>query len=170
MKMICTLVLSILLTGCRKDAVLPDPTSTTLDVMSQPAWKTERLDDTYFIQFPKNYKGGIQPTIEGPEFSLLRDDPGAYFLSPYSIRLTGNTPLPTPQPDSITHGNLVLNKSVLFRREGQVQGLFYYAEQPQTLGKMYLLQNGRLGFTILVQYDFASHQEVLGILQTIQPK
>lgn len=159
-------LLLITLTSCGPEAVLPDPASTVLDVRSQPGWKTEKLDDTYVIQFPDNYKGGIGPTIEGPEFSLVRNDQNVYFLA--SI-LSRGIPLPTPQPNSIAHLKLVLDRTVAFYRDGKVQGVFYFADQPKTTGKMYLLQNGQLTFSMLVQYDFPTHQEVLGILQTIQP-
>ena len=168
MKIIHIVLLVSFLTGCGPEAVLPDTASTILDVKKQPNWKTEKLDNTYMIQFPKNYKGGIGPTIEGPEFSLVRNDQAVYFLAPM-VLLGGGTLLPTPQPKSITHVNLVLDRMVTFRRDGKLQGVFYYAEQPKTTGKIYLVQNGRLAFSMIVQYDFASHREVLGILQTIRP-
>ena len=155
-----------LLGGCGSDAVLPDPASTILDVKSQPGWQMAKLDDAYTIQFPKNYKGGIGPTIEGPEFSLVRDDQAVYFLA---SRFSIGTLLPTPLPKSITHVRLELDRTVTLRRNGTTQGIFYFADQPKTMGKLYLLQKGQLAFSMIVQYDFASHQEVLGILQTIQP-
>ena len=158
------------LLGCNQNsAVLPDATSTTIDVRNQPGWDTERLDDDYVIQFPNSYKGGIGPTIEGPEFSLRREDQRVYFLA--SRILTGGYfPLANPRPDSIQYTNLSLNRTVAFQHNGQTQGLFYYSRQPKSQGQLYLLRNGQLVFSMTVQYDADLYQEVLGILQTIQPR
>ncbi|MCK8490336.1 hypothetical protein M0L20_00655 [Spirosoma sp. RP8] len=156
------------LSSCNWESVLPDPASTVIDVKSQRGWRTTALDNAYKIQFPRGYQGGIGPTIEGPEFSLKRYDQQAYFLGIMPF-FGGGMPLPNPQPATIPHGNVLLDRFVTFQRNGQTQGLFYYAQQPKALGRLYLLHNGTLGYSMIVQYDYSLHQEVLGILQTIQP-
>ncbi|GAB3994722.1 hypothetical protein GCM10028807_32980 [Spirosoma daeguense] len=147
---------------------MPDASSTILDVRNQSGWKTERLNDTYSIQFPNDYKGGIGQTIEGPEFSLQKNDQRVYFLGATPFSGAGIL-LPTPAPTQIDYAKLVLDKTVTIRRDGQTQGILYYVQQQQARGQLYLRQNDQLVFAMTLQYDFELHQEVLGILQTIRP-
>lgn len=164
-----SIFLLVSLIGCNRENVLPDINSTIINVQSQPTWQTKPLNAEYSIQFPKSYKGGIGPTIEGPQFSLQNEDASVYLLDPLPFS-GGGTPLPTPPPSSMVYGNLTLDKTVLFRRNNQTQGILYYARQPQTRARFYLLRNGQLVYNLVVRYNFDLHREVLGILQTIQPR
>lgn len=169
MRLLIVLFIITGLAACKQEAALPLVNSTVIEVKGQASWQTERLDDTYVIQFPSDYKGGIGPTIEGPEFSLVRNDQRVYFLGAGSFSGAA-LPLPTPLPERIDLGNVTLNRLVTLRRDGQTQGLFYYAEQPKTWGRLYLLKDGQFGYSMTVQYNIELHREVLGILQTIQPR
>lgn len=166
-------LLLVCVLGCNRNRndILPDANSTVVDVNRQPNWRTEPIDATYAIQFPSTYRGGIGSTIEGPEFSLQKKDGKVYFLAPYHIALSGGGDvLPTPVPSSIPYLRIALDRTVTFRRDGQTQGIFYYVQQPQPRGHLYLLKNGQLRYSLLVQYSADLHREVLGILQTIQPQ
>lgn len=169
MKRLAALLLLSVLLCCTKEAVLPDPNSTILTVTSQPAWTTTTLDDKYVIDFPKTYKGGIGPTIDGPEFSLRNENDSVYMLDPLP-NLRTRIKLGNPSPTSISYANLDLNRVVTFNRDGQTQGVFYYAEQPETRGRLFLLKNGELVSSLIVQYPIDTQAEVFGILQTIRPK
>lgn len=169
MRLICTLLLISLFACNGNQAILPDANSTLIDVQTQSSWQATPLDNEYIIQFPSNYKGGIGPSIEGPEFSLQKEDQRAYFLGS-SFFTASAPPLATPRPDSLTYPSWVLNRLVTFRRSGHTQGFFYYSAQPKTQGQLYLLRNGKFALSMSVQYDADLQQEVLGILQTIHPK
>lgn len=159
----------IFIAGCHTDAVLPDANSSTLSATSQPGWKTESLNEDYTIQFPKSYIGGIRQTIEGPQFMKYREDQKASFngqLPPLSYGLS----LAQPRPDTIMFSTIPLTKTVTFERNGQIQSVFYYTQQAKTFGQVYVLKNTQLRACLTVSYTYDIQSEVLGILQTIQPK
>ena len=180
MKIQYALLPIVMLTGCSKEAVLPDPASVTVNVKSQSGWKTESLNGDYSIQFPDDYEGNGMVGFEGPTFSKSRTDKHvtfSYFFcgptvcSPYGESI----PIPYPSilyPTTVLFATMTLDKSVAFKRNGQLQAVFYFIRNAKTQGVLYLADPnaGILKESVNVSYTYDLHSEVLGILQTIQPK
>ena len=169
----------VLSTGCTKEAVLPAPGSTDLTVMNQPGWKTESLNPDYTIQFSDRYEGNGMVGFEGPTFSKNRVDKqitfsyffcGSTICSPYGQPIT--IPFTGLYPSTVVYAGTTLDKFVAFKRDGQLQAVFYFSEKAQTQGVLYLkeIKGGLLRESLNVSYPYNQRAEVLGILQTIQPK
>jgi hypothetical protein len=166
------------LTGCKKESVLPDVNSLEILVASQPTWKTESLNEDYTIQFPAQYEGNGMVGFEGPTYSKNRSDRKVvlsyFFCGPLLCSSYGpaiQTPYPSiPYPTSVTLSNTVLDHSVAIRRGGQLEGVFYFAKVGKGLLYLKSKHSGLLMQSLTVDYEYSLHTEVLGILQTIQPR
>jgi hypothetical protein len=173
-----TLLFLFLLTGCSKEAILPDSASTTLNVTNQKTWTTEPLNGEYTIQFHDNYEGNGMVGFEGPTFSKSRIDKqitfgyffcGSTICSPYGQPIT--TTSASLYPPTVVYANTTLDKSVAFKRDGQLQAVFYFSGKAKMQGVLYLreVEGGFLRELLNVSYPDDHQAEVLGILQTIQP-
>ncbi|GAB3558421.1 hypothetical protein GCM10027577_49380 [Spirosoma fluminis] len=174
------LFLLLFAAGCKKDIGLPDPASSTLTVASHPHRKAEPLNGDYSIQFPPGYEGNGMVGFEGPVFVKNRMDKQATFTYSFCSSLSCSPygpaiPIPYPSvsyPPTLTLANTVLDQAVAIMRDNQLQAVFYFTKEPQALGVVYLkdVHGGVLKQSLSIQYTFNLHSEVLGILQTIQPR
>ncbi len=173
MRLLTTFCFLAVLVGCHNKDVSPASSTGTLNSTSQSGWTTERLNSDYTVQFPTGYTGNGAVGFEGLTFSKTRKDGKAQFhysfCGPTFCSEYGQ-PLPNPVPARVIAGSLTLNKSVALNRNGQTQGIFYYAEQDKTSGRLYLLNDGQLKESLTIQYEYSLQNEVLAILQTIQPR
>lgn len=80
--------------------------------------------------------------------------------------------LSIPYPPTAMFDKEVLDQTVEIRNNGQIQAVFYFTMKSQTQGLMYLKDphGGLLRQSVQVSYPYNLLSEVLGILQTIQPK
>lgn len=180
MKTLIYLLLPItILLSCTKGTVLPDPGSTVLNVTSQPAWRAEPLNNDYTIQFPMGYAGNGKAGFEGNTFSKYRADKsvslsysfcGSTFCNEYGpiipVGFTG------PYSSALTFDGKDLNRTVEIRNGSQLQAVFYFDDNNQAQGVLYLFdpQSKLLRQSLNISYQRTRQSEVLGILQTIRPK
>jgi hypothetical protein len=116
--------------------------------------------------------------FEGPTFSKSRIDKqitfgyffcGSTICSPYGQPIT--TTSASLYPPTVVYANTTLDKSVAFKRDGQLQAVFYFSGKAKMQGVLYLreVEGGFLRELLNVSYPDDHQAEVLGILQTIQP-
>ena len=127
MKIRYSLLFIVMLIGCQKPI---------LDVTNQLTWKTEPLNGEYTIQFPGGYEGPGMVGFEGPTFGKNRIDKqvtfGYFFCGPTTCGPYGQPiikPYGSSFPSTIVYANRTLNKSITFKRDGQLQAVFYFSEK-----------------------------------------
>lgn len=174
------LLLSVLLAvtaGCRKrnrDApVPPDPNAAA---QTDPTnWPAIPLNSTYTIRFPANYDGPGGLLFEGWTFGKTRADKratfGYSFCGPLNCDEYGPMLLVSRDPSPISYKGQTLPKSIDLANGGQLIGRFYYSEQTNAVGVLYL-QTTRLQVreSLSVTFDNALQAEVLAIIRTIRVK
>lgn len=178
MRLSSLLILSFVFFGCTKESVLPDANSTELLVTSQSTWQTESLNEEYTIQFPAHYEGNGMVGFEGPTFSKNRSDGTAtlsyFFCGPLLCSSYGpNLLTPNPSmlyPTAVTVSNRLLDRSVAIRQDDQLLAVFYFTVEGKGLLYLRSKKSGLLMQSLTVDYSYSLHAEVLGILQTIQPR
>lgn len=169
-------VLLAVAVGCRNRnqvaPVTPDPNATA---QTDPtSWSSIALNSTYTIKFPANYEGPGGQLFEGWTFGKTRADKRATFAYSFcnalacneygAILLGGRDPLP------VTFNGQTLTKFIDLTDGGQTIGQFYYSEQANAVGLLYLQANFQFRESLHVTFDNALQAEVLAIIRTIRVK
>lgn len=170
--------LIILVSACKKDEQVDDSLNNNcIKHQSNPNWNTENFKSDFTIQFPNNYEGGIIPGFEGSTFFKQRTDSVISmeygFCSPlfcYEFGDSLNQPYPSSISTTYNSQQMILDKSIIFCINDTIKGIFYYKENPNTIGKLYILRINMFREALIVKYELREQNEVENILRTIKTK
>jgi hypothetical protein len=173
------LLLIALGVGCKKKPVDPAANPGNLNSTAQTdptSWTVGALNSTYTIKFPANYTGeGGRIQIDGWLFSKERADKRASFgyafctargCAEYGPMLLGGKTAPA----ITTFGGQALTKTFTVGSSTEPLGYFYFSEQTNAVGVLYLLTDLGYRESLNVSFDNAIQAEVLAIIGTIRAK
>lgn len=162
------LLLFAAVSGCKQrppvapgpnDAAQTDPTS----------WTVGPLNSTYTIRFPANYDGPGGQVFEGWTFGKTRADKRATFSYSFCGPLVCDEYGKRESRPAFYNGQ-TLTKSIELTDGGQAIGRFYYSEQANAVGLLYLQTDFQFRESLNVTFDSALQAEVLAIIGTIRVK
>lgn len=170
-------LLAVLLACKKRTPVDPTPTTNLNNtVQTDPtSWTMGQLNAGYTIKFPPNYTGeGGRIQIDGWLFAQDRADQRAKFAYSFCTATGcseyGQAALGGQSPTVNSFGGQTLTKSISLTDGNQPIGTFFYSEQPNAVGVVYLVNNGVYRESVSVQFDTALQAEVLAIVRTIRRK
>lgn len=170
--------LFVVLVACKKRTTV-DPTppvNLNNTVQTDPtSWTLGPLNASYTIKFPANYTGeGGRIQVDGWLFAQDRADKRAKFAysfcSATGCSQYGQTALGGKSPTVSAFNGQTLTQSIALTEGGQPIGTFFYSEQTNAVGVLYLLDNGVYRESVNAQFDNALQAEVLAIIRTIRRK
>ncbi|MEZ0607071.1 hypothetical protein ACAW74_01085 [Fibrella sp. WM1] len=170
--------LFVVLFACKKRATVDPnpPTNLNNTVQTDPtSWTLGQLNASYTIKFPANYTGeGGRIQVDGWLFAQDRADKRAKFAYSFCTATGcsqyGQTALGGKTPAIESFNGQTLTKSITLTEGDQPFGTFFYSEQANAVGVLYLLNNGAYRESVNVQFDNALQAEVLAIIRTIRQK
>ncbi|CCH01075.1 hypothetical protein FAES_3066 [Fibrella aestuarina BUZ 2] len=172
------IALFVVLVACKKRTTVDPtpPTNLNNTVQTDPtSWTLGPLNASYTIKFPANYTGeGGRIQIDGWLFAQDRADKRAKFAYSFCTATGcseyGQTVLGGKTPSVGSFNGQTLTQSITLTEGDQAFGTFFYSEQTNAVGVLYLLTNGTYRESVNVQFDNVLQAEVLAIIRTIKRK